>query len=216
MIAIGFIGFSTFFLDALGAGPGRRGTNLGVEFYQLMSERSTAFLEQYSELAPVVHPHVYGRDGSNPYYDLLYHVSLNEKPNLTVELGCCTGGSTSYLAAGSSGKVISIDIAIQEGARSRLAVFPNVELIEADTREPGTAELIASRGPIDILFIDTDHTAEQVTIEMSLFAPLVKEGGIILLDDVRMNSMPQWWDELDEDKLEMPHLHWTSFGVIFR
>ena len=181
-----------------------------------MSTRGEAFFNKYSNLAPVAHPHIYGRDDSNPYYDFLYHLSMDVKPDLTVELGCCTGGSTSYLAAGTKGKVVSIDIFLQEGAKSKLSVFPNIQLIGADTRDPQTAELISKMGEIDILFIDTDHTADQVAQEMNLFRPLMKKGGIILLDDIRVQSgLSRWWDELEEDKLEMPHLHWTSFGIVF-
>lgn len=181
-----------------------------------MNKRREAFLRRYAALEPVDHPLVFGRDGSNSYYDLLFHVARNENPNLTVELGCCTGGSTSYLAAGSHGHVLSIDVAIQEGARNRLAAFENTELIEADTRDPATATGVAIYGPIDLLFIDTDHTREQVTAEWEHFRPLVRSSGLILLDDIRMHPcMSAWWDELDEDKLELPNLHWTSFGVVF-
>lgn len=52
---------------------------------------------------------------------------------------------------------------------------------------------------------------------MAQFGPLVIEGGLILLDDIRMHPcMSAWWDELDQVKLELPAMHWTSFGVIFR
>lgn len=79
------------------------------------------------------------------------------------------------------------------------------------------AQQIAKHGQIDLLFVDTDHTAEQVKAEMALYGPLVRPGGIILLDDIRMHlCVSAWWAELDEDKLELPELHWTSFGVFFR
>ncbi|MBI1332734.1 MAG: hypothetical protein GC165_07620 [Armatimonadetes bacterium] len=160
---------------------------------------------------------VYGRDPSNPYYDLLYWVTKEFQPKLTVELGTCTGGSTSHLAAGTKGKVVSIDIDQQDETRRKLEVFDNIELVEGDTRDSSLASEIAKSAPIDLLFIDTDHTGEQVMAEMALYAPLVRKGGLILFDDIRMHPcMSKWWDELDEDKLEMPELHWTSFGVVFR
>lgn len=160
---------------------------------------------------------VYGRDPGNPYHDLLYWTSIRLKPQLTVELGTCTGGSTSYLAAATTGKVVSIDIETRQSAIEGLAQFDNVELIKGDTRDPVLASEIAKRGPIDLLFIDTDHTAEQVSAEMALYGPLVRSGGIILFDDIRMHPcISAWWDELEEEKLEMPDLHWTSFGAVFR
>lgn len=179
--------------------------------------RSTAFAKQYANLPLVEDPRVFGRDGSNAYYDLLYWVAQRTQPTLVVELGTCTGGSTSHLAAGTPGSVISIDIDTRPDARERLKVFDNLELITGDTRDPQVASLVAARGQIDLLFVDTDHTAEQVKAEMALFGPLVRKGGLILLDDIRMHPcMSAWWDGLGGEKLEMPELHWTSFGVIFR
>jgi predicted O-methyltransferase YrrM len=160
---------------------------------------------------------VFGRDASNPYYDLLYWVAKALQPNFVVELGTCTGGSTAHLAAGTRGKVLSIDIEFRAGTAERLEAFGNIELLVADTRSPEVATKVIDHGSIDLLFIDTDHTAEQVRIEMSIFGPIVREGGLILLDDIRMHPcMSAWWDELDEVKLELPEMHWTSFGVIFR
>ncbi|MBC8066388.1 MAG: class I SAM-dependent methyltransferase [Chlorobia bacterium] len=182
----------------------------------MLSERAASFAEKYRVLEPVPDTRVFGRDPSNPYYDLLYWVANDFKPSLTVELGTCTGGSTSNLAAGSENQVISIDVDIRPGARERLAIFPNIELIHGDTRDPTLAANVAQCGPIDLLFIDTDHVAEQVKAEMSLYGSLVRPGGLILLDDIRMHPcMSGWWDELDEDKLELPDLHWTSFGAVF-
>ncbi len=159
----------------------------------------------------------FGFDGSNPYYNLLYSVAKELQPKFVVELGTCTGGSTSHLAAGTSGKVLSIDIEIRPDARERLLAFDNVELMQGDTSDPALADEVANRGPIDLLFIDTDHTAEQVTAELSLFGPLVRPGGLIFFDDIRINpGMSAWWDSLNEDKLELPEMHWTGFGVVFR
>jgi len=181
------------------------------------SDRISQFREGFRSVGEIQDARVYGRDPGNPYHDLLYWVSQELKPNLTVELGTCTGGSTSYLAAGSTGKVVTIDIETRPSAIEGLAKFGNVELIHGDTRDPVLAAEIAKRGPFDLLFIDTDHTADQVKAEMALYGPLVRKGGIILFDDIRMHPcMSAWWDELDEEKLEMPELHWTSFGVVFR
>ncbi len=182
-----------------------------------MSDQATAFLNQFENPSPSTDPRIFGLDGSNPYYNLLYSVAKELQPKLIVELGTCTGGSTSHLAAGTSSKVLSVDIEIRADARERLLAFDNVELMQGDTRNPELVTEVAKRGPIDLLFIDTLHTAEQVTAELALFGPLVRPGGLIFFDDIRMNpGMSAWWDILDEDKLELPEMHWTGFGVVFR
>ncbi len=182
-----------------------------------ISDRAKEFLNRFENPSQCQDPRSFGFDGSNPYYNLLYSVAKELQPNLVVELGTCTGGSTSHLAAGTSGKVLSIDIEIRPDAKKRLLAFDNVELMQGDTRDPELVAEIAKRGPIDLLFIDTDHTADQVIAELALFGPLVRPGGLIFFDDIRINpGMSAWWDSLQEDKFELPEMHWTGFGVVFR
>ena len=182
-----------------------------------MTDRIYTFQRQFRNFANVLHPSVFSRDSSNPYYDLLYYVAKEVPSDLIVELGTCTGGGTSHFAAGTTGKVISIDIESRPDTVERLKPFDNVELVVGNTRDPALAWQIGKRGPIDILFIDTEHNAEQVIIELSLYGPLVRPGGIILFHDIRINEgMSQWWDNLDEDKLELPEMHHSGFGVVFR
>ncbi len=181
------------------------------------SDRARDFLTRFENPSESPDPLSFGFDGSNPYYNLLYSVAKELQPKLVIELGTCTGGSTSHLAAGTSGKVLSIDIEIRPDARELLLAFDNVELMQGDTRDPELVAEVAKRGPIDLLFIDTLHTAEQVTAELVLFSPSVRQRGLIFFDDIRINpGMSSWWDSLDEDKLELPEMHWTGFGVVFR
>jgi len=181
------------------------------------NDRAADFVREFSHLPVPEDPRVFGRDGSNPYYDLLYWVSKRTRPTLTVELGTCTGGSTSNLAARSIGKVVSIDIELRPDARERLAAFENLEQIQADTRDPEVAKTVAAKGPIDLLFIDTEHSADQVSAELDFFGPLVRQGGLMFFDDIRINpGMSAWWDALPEEKLELPDMHWSGFGVVFR
>ena len=181
------------------------------------SDRAKAFLNQFESPSLCPDPRSFGFEGSNQYYNLLYSVAKEFQPNLVVELGTCTGGSTSHLAAGTAGKVLSIDIEIRPDAKERLLAFDNVVLMQGDTRSNVLVAEVSKSGPIDLLFIDTLHTAEQVTAELALFGPLVRPGGLIFFDDIRMNpGMSAWWDILDEDKLELPEMHWTGFGVVFR
>ena len=176
-----------------------------------------AFLKKFENPSQCQDPRSFGLDGSNQYYNLLYSVAKELQPNLVVELGTCTGGSTSHLAAATAGKVLSIDNEIRPDAKERLLAFDNIELMQGDTRSSELVNEVAKRGPIDLLFIDTLHTAKQVAAELALFGPLVRPGGLIFFDDIRINpGMSVWWDRLDEDKLELPEMHWTGFGVVFR
>lgn len=56
---------------------------------------------------------------------------------------------------------------------------------------------------IDILFIDTEHTFAQVSAEWAVYRHLCNAGALIVLDDIRMNDMPRFWDALPYPKLEL-------------
>jgi len=188
----------------------------------LNAKRSTLNAEQdwkeqiiaLSHMPPVVHPHVFGRDASNPYYDFMYRLVEHYKPRLVVELGTCTGGSTSYLAAGCpETRVISVDKIQHEETVKRLSVFPNVDLWTYNTNDPAFKERLAKEGPIDILFIDTEHTYAQVRAEFESLCGFVRPAGMILLDDMKMVGMDRFWSELAEEKMALSHLHWSGFGL---
>jgi len=59
----------------------------------------------------------------------------------------------------------------------------------------GTAETVALRSPVDMLFIDGAHDYENVRADLEAFAPLVKRGGIISGHDYDDNRVAQAVDE---------------------
>ncbi len=162
----------------------------------IQTKLARALLTQFENPSQCPDPRSFGFDGSNQYYNLLYSTAKELQPELVVELGTCTGGSTSHLAAGITGKVLSIDIEIRSDAKERLLALDNVELIQGNTRSPELVKEVAKHGPIDLLFIDTDHIAEQVTAELALFGPLVRPGEFAEAND--------WGTEFHESNLD-PH-----------
>jgi predicted O-methyltransferase YrrM len=136
------------------------------------------------------------------------------QPRLVVELGTCTGGSTSYLGAASpTTRVISVDIVQHHETAKRLAYFPNVELWADNTNDPALYTALEKEGPIDILFIDTEHTLQNARAEYDSLSTLVRSGGVILFDDTRMNGMSRFWQYIKGAKQELNHLHWSGFGI---
>ena len=193
----------------VGIRRGQEGTN--------DEEENEAFAEiiKLCRMPLVSHPLVYGRDASNPYYDFLYRLVENYKPRLVVELGTCTGGSTSYLAAANPDtRVISVDIIQHPEVAKRLSAFPNVELWTYDTRDPAFKERLENEGPIDVLFIDTEHTYAQARAEFELFSKLVSQEGFILFDDIEMSGVSKFWKELPCKKSKLNRLHWSGFGIV--
>jgi len=167
-----------------------------------------------SKMPPVQHPLVYGRDASNPYYDFLYRLTEKYKPRVVVEFGTCSGGSTSYFAAGcTETKVISVDIVQHPETVKRLSVFPNVELWTYNTNDPALGEALKNEGPVDVLFIDTEHEYQQARSEFETYRSFVVPGGLLLFDDIYAKCMGDFWMGLAADTLELPQLHWSGFGA---
>lgn len=126
---------------------------------------------------------------------LLYRVARAAGPATIVEIGRFKGGSTvlfaSAMAEGST--LLSYDLHVPaeqaefqgadldaelSDALARLGLDNGVELIVGDSR---TVELPPS--PIDILFIDGDHSYEGARADADRWGPHVREGGHLLFHD---------------------------------
>ena len=81
-----------------------------------------------------------------------------------------------------------------------------IELLRADSHEPGSLarvrELLGGR-PLDLLFIDGDHTYAGVKQDFEMYGPLVRPGGLIGFHDINEHpdrsfggDVPRFWEEL--------------------
>ena len=119
--------------------------------------------------------------------DIRHHLPLlySHGKGLVVELGTRSGVSTSAFLASvenRGGHVVSVDIA---DVSNLYRGHPLWTCIQGDSRHPELPKMIqgAHNAMIDTLLIDTEHTYEQVTAELLLWAPYVRPGGAILCHD---------------------------------
>lgn len=120
--------------------------------------------------------------------DIRHHLPLlySHGGGLVVELGTRSGVSTSaFLAAAElrGGHVVSIDLA---DVSALYRGHPHWTCIQGDSRHTSLPTMIRDAHDnklIDVLLIDTDHTYEQVTAELLLWAQHVRHSGIILCHD---------------------------------
>ncbi len=69
---------------------------------------------------------------------------------------------------------------------------------------------------IDICFVDAEHEYEAVTKELNLWYPKIKSGGMMFFDDINLNDgMRRFWNEIQYDKVILPNLHWSGFGLVY-
>ena len=99
-----------------------------------------------------------------------------------LELGVRAGVSTCALLAGVAdhgGHVWSVDI---NDCRPAIGPHPDWTFIQADSCDEATIRPNLP-GPLDCLFIDTEHTEDRTIRELRTWGDHVRRGGIILLHD---------------------------------
>ena len=147
------------------------------------------------------------------------------RPDVIVETGIAHGGSLVFYAtlckALDRGRVVGVDIEVRPHNRRALEahpLFPLIELIEGDSTDPATVELVhAEVGPGDttLVLLDSNHKKEHVLAELRAYADLVSRGSYVVVMDGIMAELvgapgaePEWdWDNprtaiaafLDED-----------------
>jgi cephalosporin hydroxylase len=114
------------------------------------------------------------------------------KPDVIVETGVYDGGSTLFFAAlcrlQGRGRVISVERNLRPRVRQAIdtAAGGVVTLIEGDSGQPETAARVAGEinpGERVCVFLDSDHSAKHVSLELRHLAPLVSPGCCLIVAD---------------------------------
>lgn len=124
--------------------------------------------------------------------ETLYSIAKSIKGNI-VEIGRFNGGSTSVLcSANTTSNIYSIDISPKNDPLlislfSELMIGRNVSLIVGD------ANIIANsfNHPIDLLFIDGDHSYDGCISDLKSWWPKLSIGGHLVLHDCYLGSEVQ-------------------------
>ncbi len=171
---------------------------------------------------------------------MLEHVQA-QKPAVILEIGTAKGATLLGWCRMAVKTVISVDLpgGIHGGGypavkqrlyREFVADRPGValHLIQADSHLPETralAERALGGDPIDVLFIDGDHSYAGVKADFELWAPLVRSGGWILFHDILPHKqvahceVDRLWRELRDrypslEFVENPEQGWAGIGVL--
>jgi len=153
------------------------------------------------------------REDTSLYYEFIYYVCKEFKPELMVEIGTYFGISAIHMALGNpEGKVYTID---KDERPVVVSGISNIECIQGYSYEVQNKFVDNS---IDLLFIDGDHRYEYEKLDYEKYYPKVKDGGLILIDDINFASMGKLWDEIREVKLRVDglRLRGEGFGVVFK
>jgi hypothetical protein len=116
---------------------------------------------------------------------LAYVAATLPQGSLIVEVGTYTGGSANLLGLASEGRarVVSIDTNKPEDLSLLDQVGAEFFLGDAESYRAARSE------PIDLLFIDGDHSFSGVRLDYERLAPLVRPGGIVAVHDFDINHL---------------------------
>ncbi len=134
-----------------------------------------------------------------------------------VELGSYKGGASLHFLNGGGHNVVAFDLNPRHDPELFDARY--FASFKTDSLSDEAAKLRGVIEPVDVLFIDTDHTYERTAKEFEGWRCMVKPGGLILFDDICAPEFgcTKFWNELEGEKLTLPELHpegW-GFGVYF-
>lgn len=128
----------------------------------------------------------------------------NRNPDLIVEVGTAFGISAMYWAHGlraSGGRLLTFDPNPKwhKLAVDHLSVFgPKVSAVLGTFED--NIEVTAGDTPIDIAFVDAIHTQKFVSAQIELLIPRMKDGGLILMDDITFSDdMADCWSAWARD-----------------
>jgi predicted O-methyltransferase YrrM len=150
------------------------------------------------------------------------------KPKVTVEIGTSWGfGATHFALGNPEGWVYTIELHQEFRDIFKSSTYyqeiSNVEIIPDSS---SNAVHRFGENSIELLFIDGNHTYEGAKEDYNNYFPKVREGGIILIDDIDFtDDMRRFWEEIKEDKFDVNFIRpvyplrpeqGVGFGVVLK
>jgi len=169
----------------------------------------------------------------------LLSIVKKSHPKIILEIGTAKGGTFFLLSqiASEDAHLISVDLPAEKGGypnwkipfyKSFAKKNQKIELIKKDSHSKETLERIKKilkDRKIDFLFIDGDHSYEGVKKDFKIYAPLIRENGLIAFHDIVKHppkancTVSKFWDEV-KNKYESVEIinnknqKWAGIGVI--
>lgn len=152
-------------------------------------------------------------------FRLVNFMGENEKRPLRIlELGTSLGVTTAYMAsADSRNQVITL-----EGSEAVLSVAKGVwralkiENIEWHEGNIDDSLFIYARDPLDLAYVDANHTYEATMRYVTHLLPLMTEKGVVVIDDIHYSpQMNRAWEELKADPRVTTSFDLYHCGLLF-
>jgi cephalosporin hydroxylase len=176
-------------------------------------EEALAFAQTFRRFGVVIRPMQIATEIRG-----LLELVAAEQPAAVLEIGTARGGTLYLFAQVARDDAVLVSVDLPEGdasfgGRSRYKrrgrlyrAFgrgrQRVEYISGDSHDPATRERVVAAlagRPVDLLFIDGDHTFAGVKADYEMFSPLVRAGGLIAFHDIvpgeaeLVGDVPDFW-----------------------
>ena len=167
-------------------------------------------MESYTLINNEEYQNYFLQKSSQEHYRLLTFLSNYFDGVSFVDVGTLLGCSALALAANKTNKVYSFNLTNQLQLKEKPQ---NVEFIVDDVMSDKYKEIILDS---KIILLDTFHTGDFELIFLN-YLKKINYNGILILDDIRLNNeMSQFWETINEDKMEITNLgHVSGTGVVF-
>ena len=146
-----------------------------------------------------------------PVWDTILHTLKNKDSNIGIEVGSFCGGSAVWLLENvikPSGHLYCIDIEEHELLKHNLSVYKNVTFKKGNSFDVLRSLNNNNTEFADVIYIDGSHHAKNVLEDMVISWNLLKQDGIMILDDYGWGS-----DRVD---YETPKPAIDAFMYIYR
>ena len=148
--------------------------------------------------------------------DEMLRILERDEISAVVEIGVHTGGTLWAWGQCARPDAVLIGIDIYLGNVNPAASGDaRVRLIKGDSRAESTITQVERElggRPVDLLFIDGDHTYETVKTEFEMYSPLVRSGGVIAFHDILIPEIARYWDEISHGDLRSDELVGTDMS----
>ncbi len=172
---------------------------------------------------------------------LLGDVFDGPRPRCVMEIGTLNGGTlfTFCRSAAENACVISLDLPggafgggypAWKNTLYQAFALPGqqLHLVRQDSHDPATLvkirQILGDR-QIDFLFIDGDHTYEGVRQDFEMYAPLVRDGGVVGFHDIvthpkaTQSQVDLFWEQIKREYdhwefVKNPAQRWGGIGVV--
>ncbi|MGH9467964.1 MAG: class I SAM-dependent methyltransferase, partial [Terriglobales bacterium] len=164
------------------------------------------------------------------------------RPRRVLEIGTCKGGTLCVLCrlAAPDATIVSLDLpggAYGGGYDAKRALvfraFPRrgqrLHLVRGDSHLPQIRERVARAlggEPLDLVFIDGDHSYAGVKADYEMYSPMVRAGGVVAFHDIVEHppeygvGVGRFWREIRGpgavEIIADPGQGWAGIGVLRR